>query len=80
MRIKEEKFNRNLTIGAVGTLLGVLLVLVVLVLVKSNVSVVNKPIVKKTPTKEDIKRWERQYEEYGDSDPDIDISVQYGGR
>lgn len=32
------------------------------------------------PTKEDYKRWEKEYREYGGKDPNVDVSVQYGGR
>lgn len=32
------------------------------------------------PTSEDYKRWNEEYERYGNRDPDIDVNQQYGGR
>lgn len=35
---------------------------------------------RKMPTQEDYRRWEKEFNEFGNNDPNIDISVQYGGR
>ena len=32
------------------------------------------------PTTVDYKQWNEEYERYGDQDPHIDVSQQYGGR
>lgn len=32
------------------------------------------------PTAEDYKRWQQDYEQYGEIGHDVDLSIQYGGR
>lgn len=34
----------------------------------------------RVPTTEDYKRWDAEYEKYGDQDPNIDVIQQFGGR
>ncbi len=46
---------------------------------KSN----NEPttyVPKSNPSKAQVEKWNKEYYENGDADPDADISQQYGGR
>lgn len=36
--------------------------------------------VKRVPTRAEIDQWDKEYEQNGNVDPDIDVSVQYGGK